>query len=171
MSDISETGTNFVRDLGEAVRRNPLPAALIGMGALWLLSGRATGASAEMARRARLDRFPDAAGDALESASSMVRSSTGAIGDRVSSAAQAVQNTAATAVDQAARFGREQAGALSEYARALPDSGAGLLEDARGSLAELFRTQPLALGAIGLAIGAGIAAALPATEIETEYLG
>jgi hypothetical protein len=31
--------------------------------------------------------------------------------------------------------------------------------------------QPLALGAIGLAIGACIAAALPATELEGEYLG
>jgi hypothetical protein len=29
----------------------------------------------------------------------------------------------------------------------------------------------LALGAIGLAIGAGIAAALPATELEADYLG
>jgi hypothetical protein len=45
------------------------------------------------------------------------------------------------------------------------------LSTARQNLAELFRAQPLALGAIGLAIGAGIAAALPATEIEAEYLG
>jgi hypothetical protein len=46
-----------------------------------------------------------------------------------------------------------------------------MIDEARSSLAELFRTQPLALGAIGLAIGAGIAAAMPATELEAEYLG
>jgi hypothetical protein len=34
-----------------------------------------------------------------------------------------------------------------------------------------FKAQPLALGAIGLAIGARIAAALPRTEMEADYLG
>jgi hypothetical protein len=42
---------------------------------------------------------------------------------------------------------------------------------ARSNLSELFRTQPLALGAVGFAIGAGIAAALPSTDVETEYFG
>ena len=42
---------------------------------------------------------------------------------------------------------------------------------ARENLTELFRAQPLALGAIGLAIGAGIAAALPGTDVENSYLG
>ena len=41
----------------------------------------------------------------------------------------------------------------------------------RSSLTELFEAQPLALGAIGLAIGAGIAAAVPVTKTESEYLG
>jgi hypothetical protein len=53
----------------------------------------------------------------------------------------------------------------------VPEHGSELLENARDNLRELFRTQPLALGAIGLAIGAGIAAALPATKLEAEYLG
>ena len=39
MSDISERGTDFVRDLGDAARKNPLSAALIGMGVLWLFTG------------------------------------------------------------------------------------------------------------------------------------
>jgi hypothetical protein len=39
-----------------------------------------------------------------------------------------------------------------------------MMENARDNLTELFRAQPLGLGA-------GIAAALPATELETEYLG
>ena len=46
-----------------------------------------------------------------------------------------------------------------------------MLENARDGLSELFRAQPLALGAIGLAIGAGIAAALPKTDVEAAYLG
>ena len=46
-----------------------------------------------------------------------------------------------------------------------------MFDSARSNLTELFRTQPLALGAIGLAIGAGIAAALPSSEVEAAYLG
>jgi hypothetical protein len=46
-----------------------------------------------------------------------------------------------------------------------------MIGSVRSNLAELFRTQPLALGAVGLAIGAGIAAALPSTEVEAEYFG
>jgi hypothetical protein len=36
---------------------------------------------------------------------------------------------------------------------------------------ELFRAQPLALGAVGLAIGAGLAASPPSTDAEAAYLG
>jgi hypothetical protein len=46
-----------------------------------------------------------------------------------------------------------------------------MMQNARSNLTEIFRTRPLALGAVGLAIGAGIAAALPPTEVETDYLG
>ena len=46
-----------------------------------------------------------------------------------------------------------------------------VFDTARDNLTELFRAQPLALGAIGLAIGAGIAAALPSTALENTYLG
>jgi hypothetical protein len=41
----------------------------------------------------------------------------------------------------------------------------------RSSLTDLLEAQPLALGAIGLVIGAGIAAAMPVTKVESEYLG
>ena len=171
MNEVSEKTTDFVRELGDAVRRNPVSAALIGMGVMWMFSGRIAGLSAEAARRAQLDRIPDAAGDAFDAAGSMMRSGARAMGDSVSSAAGTVQNTAAAVVDRATQFGREQADTVTEYARQLPGYGSEMLGEARSSLAELFRAQPLALGAIGLAIGAGIAAAMPATELEAEYLG
>ena len=83
--------------------------------------------------------------------------------DRVASAAEAVRETGSDGIETATRM-------ASEYAKALPDS-ADVLGTVRGNLSDLFKAQPLALGAIGLAIGAGIAAALPNTEIEKSYLG
>jgi hypothetical protein len=70
-----------------------------------------------------------------------------------------------------ARAGSQVAGAAYSYAQNIPDAGGALFSTARDNLSELFRTQPLALGAVGLAIGAGIAAALPATDLEAEYFG
>ena len=37
---------DFVRDLGEAIRANPVPAALIGMGLAWLFTGGRSSAKA-----------------------------------------------------------------------------------------------------------------------------
>ncbi len=149
MSDISQQATSFISDLSDAARRNPLSTALIGMGIAWLVSGRAAGTASEVVRRTRMDQIPDLAGEAFDTAGSAVKS----------------------AVDTVGEMGRQRADALSDYARSLPESGSALMENARDNLQDLFRTQPLALGAIGLAIGAGIAAALPATELEREYLG
>jgi hypothetical protein len=171
MNDVSEKATDFVRDLGDAVRRNPVSAALIGMGIVWMFSGRIAGLSGEAARRAGLDRIPDAAGDAFDAAGSAVKSGARAVSDSVGSVAGNVQTSAAAVVDKASQFGRQQAEVVSDYAKSLPGFGADMIGEARSSLAELFRTQPLALGAIGLAIGAGIAAALPATDLEAEVLG
>ena len=71
------------------------------------------------------------------------------------------------------RYAKRSADAVSqaaEFARTMANP-ADVVETARDNLTELFKAQPLALGAIGLAIGAGIAAAIPGTEAENAYLG
>src|SRR5205085_8945371 len=73
MTELMEKGSSFVRDLGEAARDNPISAALIGMGILWMFGGSAK----SVARRARVDRMLDRAGEASEATSSIIRS-TGA---------------------------------------------------------------------------------------------
>ena len=173
MSDISEKGSDFLRDLGNAARKNPLSTALIGMGVLWLFTGsRPVERAEEIVRRtARFDRIPDAAGNAFEAARSTFRSGADSIGEHVTSAKDALRDGGADALDSATRFGWDYADAASNYARSIPGAGAEMFDAARSNLTELIRTQPLALGAIGLAIGAGIAAALPSSEVEAAYLG
>ena len=173
MSDISEKGSDFLRDLGNAARKNSLSTALIGMGVLWLFTGsRPVERAEEIVRRtARFDRIPDAAGNAFEAARSAFRSGADSIGEHVTSAKDALRDGGADALDSATRFGRDYADAGSDYARSIAGAGAEMFDAARSNLTELFRTQPLALGAIGFAIGAGIAAALPSSEVEAAYLG
>ncbi len=172
MSDISEKASGFVHDLGEAARQNPLSAALIGMGVLWLFTnGRNTERAGELYRRSGFDRFPDAAGDAYETVRSTLRDGADSIGARVASAGDSLREGSAEVLDSATRVGREYAETASEYVSAIPGSGVEIFETVRSNLNDVFRAQPLALGAIGLAIGAGIAAALPPSELEAVYLG
>jgi hypothetical protein len=172
MNDISERGSDFVGDLGEAVRKNPLSAALIGMGVLWLFTGnRPVERAGEFVRGRGFDKIPDAAGNAFQATHSTLRSRVDSIGEGVISTKDALQDQAADVLENAARFGHEQVGAASDYAFSIPEHGAQMFDSVRSNLNDLFRAQPLALGAIGLAIGAGIAAVLPSSEAEDAYLG
>jgi hypothetical protein len=152
MTDMTEKGSDFVKDLGDAARRNPISAALIGMGIVWLFAGKAAVRPSEFLERTGLDRLPDAARNAMS-----------ATQDRVASAADTLRTTSGDGIETATRM-------ASEYPKALPDS-ADVFGNVRDNLTDLFKAQPLALGAIGLAIGAGIAAAWPATDMENSYLG
>jgi len=153
MTDVTEKSSDFIKDLGDAGRRNPISAALIGMGLLWLFAGgKSAVARSDFLQRTGLDHLPDAAKNTMNAAQ-----------DRLASAADAVRETGSDGIETATRM-------ASEYAKALPDS-ADVFGNVRNNLTDLFKAQPLALGAIGLAIGAGIAAALPATDIENSYLG
>lgn len=167
MNNVSEAGSDFIQDLGDAVRKNPVSAALIGMGVLWLFSGSKSAAKAGEYVRKGMDRLPDA----FEGARSALQSGAGAVGERSASVTGAMTNGAADTLDSAAHYGREYADTASGYFASIPQTGMDALGTIRSNLSEVFRAQPLALGAIGIAIGVGIAAALPATELESDYLG
>jgi hypothetical protein len=171
MNSVSEKGSDFIRDLGDAARKNPVSAALIGMGILWLFTGNRPVERASNFVRTGLDRIPDAAGDAFDATRSTLRSGSDVIGERVASVKDVVRDGASSALDNAGRYSREYADAASEYVNSIPGAGAEIFDTVRSNLSDVFKTQPLALGAIGLAIGAGIAAALPATQLEADYLG
>jgi hypothetical protein len=50
-------------------------------------------------------------------------------------------------------------------------SNLGLLAKAQSNIADLMDRQPLVLGAIGLGVGAAMAAALPSTAVEADLMG
>ena len=74
----------------------------------------------------------------------------------------------AAGVAQTAKEKMSQAG---EQVRALGDSARSQVERAKGSMDYMLREQPLALGAIGVAIGAVLAAMAPRTRQEDELMG
>jgi hypothetical protein len=187
------TPQSFFDDLGRAVQANPVPAALIGMGALWMLmgGGRTTAAAALLSSGAsrvadtlspavsavgtgasRLaGGVSDLASSAKESISDLASSATGVAGQALQSAsdtaADAAKRMSSSVADAGSRVG-EEAGSLGS---SMTSGVTGLAGSVQGNLAETFQRQPLLLGVIGLAVGAAVAGAFPKTRLEEELVG
>jgi hypothetical protein len=157
MSDTMSAASDFAKDFGAAVSRNPLPAALIGMGLVWLFAGRPGAAGLRRSRSA--DSWSPGVPN---------RSLGESVSDYVGSGVSALRETGAATAEKAA----EAASSLGRSAANLvPGTNSDLYVNARSALAETLQRQPLLLGAMGLAIGAGVAASLPITRTEADFLG
>jgi hypothetical protein len=117
----------FVSNLGSSAKNNPLPVALVGVGIAWLM---ATGKSAG----------PRVGGDTGILSSVDAGSAVSRLGDKAGETKQRAVDALGAAKDR-----------VGETA----DTARRQLERARGSLDHMLHEQPLALGAVGLAIGAG----------------
>jgi len=182
--------SDFVASLQNAVRENPISAALIGMGVLWLFmggsntslaggegrksifgttaegAGHATGAVREAGRQ-----VGNAAGAVAETASNLVRQGSAAAGEAASNAVGQAADLVTTAYNSTTDVASQAAGQVSAAVQGLHGTGSEWGNTVQKNIADMFERQPLLLGAIGVAIGAGIAASLPTTEAENELMG
>jgi phage-related protein len=176
---MSNTQTSdFVSGLQDAVRQNPVSAALIGMGVLWMFTGgsRITAAAALLSPAARatatgigggLQASANAAGAATEGLRSAASRAADTVRETVTDVAATVGNTASQAYDSA----RGAVTDINDNFRDGTGAATGMAGTLQGNLKDTFERQPLLLGAIGLALGAGMAAAVPPTQLETGYAG
>jgi hypothetical protein len=179
---------SFIDGLAAAARENPLAAALIGGGALWLLigsdklknaAGSVTSAAAPLADLgARAQRFAasnrdDTYGSMRNRASNMQDEASRGIDETVRNARTAASDAMSGAAEtMSERFDEGVAGAREMFdrvGRALPRKET--LRQAQSSLSDLLERQPLVLGAVGLAIGATVAGALARSSREDEWVG
>jgi hypothetical protein len=91
-----------------------------------------------------------------------LRDATGSAADAVSGTVDTVKGS----IDQSSSYVREKIGNLGN-----PLSGKEAFIRAQSSLADIFESQPLVLGVVGLAIGAAVAGAFRSSDIENEWLG
>jgi len=187
---------DFASALLDAVRQNPVSAALVGVGVLWMFTGgsKLTAAAALLGPVARSATSGAASGvqhsvEAIASAGDGIRSlgahvsnsvqdAIGGAASAVGDAASAVGDAASAVGDAASRSYESVKGAPSQPTSQLvpadtPPIGSSLAFG--GALQENLRQtldrQPLLLGALGIAIGAGMAAAFPTTQTEQDVAG
>jgi Protein of unknown function (DUF3618) len=156
-------------------RSNPIPAALIGIGAAMLLGVGQTLRSRSVARVEDWDGgdSPSGRGQALTGAGSPGRNTVAAelhdAGSRVSASAARIAASARALRDQASRSTRRATNSnsgdqdMSQYSRSR--------DQISESVSRLFEEQPLVLAALGVAVGAAIGAAIPSTEAEGRLMG
>jgi ElaB/YqjD/DUF883 family membrane-anchored ribosome-binding protein len=192
-------GAEFVSNLRHSVKDNPMPVTLAGIGLAWLMiSDRRDRRSSHGMQASAGDTDTHTASDADSDTDTRGRQSeaAGSVKDKLSSAGQKLSETTQRAgqklsetrqqVGQKLSETRQQVGqklsqtteggrlTLDETkARAgeLAQRARDQVQRVQGGLQNLLREQPLALGAIGLAIGAVIAASAPRTRKEDELMG
>jgi len=146
---VRDSAAEFSSSVGRVIRENPVPAFLIGAGAAWIA----------MSALSRTQRGQD-------------------VRHRVSERAQSVAHNASDKADgllhRAGEF-KQRAGETVEQARQRAiDAGHRVRESAgqvAGKANDAFESQPLLIGALGLAVGAAIGASIPSTRRENALVG
>ena len=166
--------------LNAAIRENPLAAGLIGAGVAWMLMGGAKGFGV-MAGATK--SVAGVAGSAAQTAGGTMASGITKAG---AATASGLKNAASDVADSAAVLVADIALPDSGKAvEAITNAGATVADrltsaTAKGReygtaiqsrLSESLEKQPLLLGAIGLAIGAGIASTFATTAVESGLMG
>ena len=170
-------GGTMATALTRAARDNPIPSLLVSAGCMMFLSerlgfpGRSTGMKMPSSPSKTGASFQRGVRDATQFAEdglSAASEQVGEIGrqarDRASNAAQAAGHTVR---DYATGVADEVSDLAGQAQEQFETASQQLIEQAR----RLIDEQPLLAGAIGLAIGAGLAAVIPKTETEQEYMG
>lgn len=173
MNTISRRMHETSASVGDAVRANPLPLALIGAGVGWLLLSR-TGARERLVDGAVGRRAAEAARGARE---------------HLSQAGEGVLHAADTLYDRAGEEARQAAGRIRGWTRGgdhdvhrsggpgtyTGGQGASSLSGRLGGVShgiwDLVDEHPLVAGVMGLALGAGLGAAIPSSRYEDRWIG
>lgn len=155
----------------DQLRENPIPIALIGLGVAWLAISQ-TRRSSTAAGYAESGRYPTYEGyDESEGLRARVKAKAEAAKVKLAETAEKAKARLADAQGHAAEGVSGVRGKVGEYTHLAQEKAGEYGRAARQRFDDTLETEPLVIGAIGLAVGAAIGAALPSTPAERRYFG
>ena len=183
---------NLGDDLGlkrglEIVRANPVPIALIGIGAAWLLASN-SGVVDRIAQDQRIEaarrRVTGLASDVGNRAGELASTVAERVGISGNGADRPLGYTGNPMVDEGgaptapAGWVHQMSDLAQDAIRSARDSGGAMLDRTQeqatriaDQVTDAFERHPLLIGAIGVMAGAMIAALLPTTRVEDDWFG
>ncbi|UNG19988.1 DUF3618 domain-containing protein [Stutzerimonas zhaodongensis] len=154
-------GGEFFSNLSNTVKANPVPTVLTSIGLIWMMAGQ--------------NRQPHSN---VTTAGYNTGSNGPSMGDKLSAKTAGIKQQGASMKEKASHMGQSVSESLGSARTRASDSSRqasarlrGGADRARGGFNQLLQEQPLALGAIGIALGALIAASVPPSRREDEMLG
>jgi ElaB/YqjD/DUF883 family membrane-anchored ribosome-binding protein len=175
-SDAGRTAQEAGSGLIETIKANPVPAAMAGLGIGWLIMNRRSGQRASWdrswattGRRAwdtdlTGDRYDRAAGAGIRRTASELPE---AFGRRVDDAGEAVGDAAATARRAAGDAFDTVGQTAGEAATTVSRTATDVVSQTQHAIEQ----NPIAFGAIAVAVGTAVGLALPATDAEKRVMG
>jgi len=155
----------------DTIRQNPLPAALTGIGLGWLFMNSRRQSSYRPPHRdvayrdaAHVEGYPPAYGGYPPRYEDQSGSSAG---QALGNARDRVEETASQAQDKAG----ELADRAQDRASNLGNQARYQAQRASGGFRRMLRDNPLAMGALGVGVGAAVGLAIPETNKEHEVMG
>jgi gas vesicle protein len=171
VEDMAQSATRVLDDAGmtaleartgivETIRQNPIPTAMAGIGLAWLLTHRAPGYQTTRWPDSRRQRsWDNPQGDSM-------RRRVDAVGDRASDIGDRVTGRVEEGVDALGRSFDD----VGQRVGDVPDQVTYKVHDLSEQARSLIEDSPLAVGAVAVAVGTAIGAALPSTSTERRVL-
>lgn len=169
MTDIQKFGDDLMHSLSKAASENPLSSVLIGAGIVWMIAGATRPTLAPVSRLAAGvgSSAAGSIGAVKHAMTDEVSAARDTLGDLASTAQETVQDSAKSMKSML----NDAQGELSDRASRTHDSAIRMTGSTKERIDLFFKRQPLTLAAVGVAIGAGIAATIPSSDLEKDVMG
>lgn len=160
VTDAGTTARETGEGLVETIKRNPVPAAMAGIGLGWLWMNRDKG---------RKMTWPQTTGPRYSNV--QVARSEPSFGDRIGDAGGEVGRQASSVASTLGEAASDVANRARATAGQVPDQLGEVGQEVGDTAQRLLDENPLAVGAIALAVGTAVGLALPATRTEQRVIG
>ncbi|HEX8596175.1 MAG TPA: DUF3618 domain-containing protein [Pseudomonas sp.] len=166
-------GGEFFGNLGNTIKANPVPTVLTSVGLLWLMMGQnrtpapSSGGSSLGHLGERVSDMAHNVTDTLGSARSRIEDTAHRMKDKASDMTDKASHLTSSVSDKLSSVGQR----VNMGSHDASDKLQGQARKAQSTFDYMLREQPLALAAIGIALGAAMGAALPSTRKEDQLMG